>query len=269
MEMNGPISLSGFRLAGNTGLTSFARSVFRHLQTSGLRKTASLIWRNLSALLGHYLNRRFDKRFHVDTSGVVQLAGLTCDSGNKEHGFWYEPTPIRTLKRMFSLLRSDIPGTTFIDFGSGKGRTILFASNYNFRRIIGVEFARELHVTAERNIETYSSRTQKCFAISSVCVDASRFSLPHQESCVLYFFHPFKESVMNGVLDKIEESYRQNPRRLILVYYCRHRCEHAISRGSFLRRREAVTLSAEPSVYRLEIYETKEAAQGFSRIASS
>jgi 16S rRNA G966 N2-methylase RsmD len=237
-----------------------ARKAFKHLREFGPRETADLIRKNVSALVRHYLNRRFDKRFHVDTSGVVQLSNLTCDSGNKEHGVWYEPTPIKTLKWIFSLLQSDVSNVTFIDFGSGKGRTILYASNYNFRRIIEVEFARELHDVAERNIRAYASRTQKCFAISSVCLDAVKFVLPEEE-CVLYFFHPFREEVMARVLDNIDESYRQKPRKVIILYY-HPQVNDVIRRYPFLRKREIRTmpfdLSAEPCPYRrrLEIYET-------------
>jgi len=70
----------------------------------GANETAELIRKNLAELTRQYLNRRFDRKFHVETSGIVQLAGLTCDSPNKEHGAWYEPTPIRTLKSIFSSL---------------------------------------------------------------------------------------------------------------------------------------------------------------------
>ena len=41
--------------------------------------------------------------------------------------------------RLFSL-----DGFTFIDLGSGKGRTLLMASDYPFRRIIGLELLEEL-----------------------------------------------------------------------------------------------------------------------------
>jgi len=34
---------------------------------------------------------------------------------------------------------------TFIDFGSGKGRVLFLASEYPYKKIIGVELARMLH----------------------------------------------------------------------------------------------------------------------------
>ena len=236
------------------------RRVIVSLRDRGVKQTIGLIRKNVVEYWRRYLNRRFDKRYNVETSGIVQLAEVTCDSENKQHGVWYEPTPIRTLECMFSLLPADVSDLTFIDFGSGKGRTILYASNFSFRRIIGVEFAQELHAVAERNIRTYRSRQQKCFKISSQCMDAVKFSLP-EENCVLYFFHPFRKEVMASVLDNIEESYRRNPRKLIVLYY-HPQVNSLVESRTFLRKRDERSmpfdLSAEPSPYRrrLVIYET-------------
>jgi len=44
----------------------------------------------------------------------------------------------------------------FIDLGSGKGRTLLMASDYPFRRIVGVELLLALHQIAQENLEQVS-----------------------------------------------------------------------------------------------------------------
>jgi 16S rRNA G966 N2-methylase RsmD len=249
------------------------RRVFTSLKDVGVGQTADLIRKNLAGCARQYVNRRFDRRFHVDTAGVTQLADLTCESSNKEHGVLYEPTPLKTLKCMFSMLPADLSDFTFIDFGSGKGRTLLYASNYNFRRIIGVEFAKELHAVAQQNIRTYRSRTRKCQDMTSFCSDATEFSLPEEDS-VLYFFHPFREPVMRKVLDNIEQSYRRCPRKLIVLYY-HPRLNGLIQSVSFLRKRQErpvpFDLSAEPCIYRrrLELYETIGASDGPNMLVKS
>jgi hypothetical protein len=236
------------------------RKLLVYSKQFGIKETIGLLPKNASHLFRQYLNWRFDYRFHVDTSGVVQLAGLTCDSANKELGVWHEPTPIRTLGWMFSHLPPDVSDWTFVDFGSGKGRTILYASNYNFRRIIGVEFARELHAIAERNITTYRSRRRKCVGISSFCMDAVQFPIP-DGNCLFYFFRPFREEVMERVIDNIYQSYRKSPRKLVVFYY-HPEPDSAIEKQSFLRKREERPMpfdpSGEPCPYRrrLAIYET-------------
>lgn len=236
------------------------RRVLESLNRSGPRETLGLIRKNVAYGARVYVNRRFDRRFRVDTAGVTQLAGLTCNSNNKVHGVWYEPTPLRTLKCMFSMLPGDLSDFTFIDFGSGKGRTLLYASNYTFRSIVGVEFAKELHDVAVRNVSTYRSRHQRCKAITPVCGDAAQFVLP-EEKCVLYFFHPFREEVMRRVLANIEESYRRCPRKLFILYY-HPQLNDLLAAVPLLRkvaeRPVPFDLSAEPCIYRrrLELYET-------------
>src|SRR5690349_6918446 len=100
---------------------------FRRL---GLRETSRLIGKNVVECARQYLNLRYDRKHHVETSGIVQLSDLTCESANKTHGVWYQPTPLRTLKGIFTSLPEDVSDYTFVDFGSGKARTLLFASSY-------------------------------------------------------------------------------------------------------------------------------------------
>ena len=40
----------------------------------------------------------------------------------------------------------------FVDYGAGKGRTVVLASTYQFKRVIGVELAPELAAIAEENL---------------------------------------------------------------------------------------------------------------------
>lgn len=42
----------------------------------------------------------------------------------------------------------------FLDLGSGKGRMVLSAARFPFRRIIGVELSNDLTAIARRNVAT-------------------------------------------------------------------------------------------------------------------
>ena len=74
-------------------------------------------------------------------------------------------------------------GFTFIDLGSGKGRTLLMASSFPFRRIIGMELLEELNAIASQNIARYHSDEQRCFAIESHAGDARYFEFPAEPPC--------------------------------------------------------------------------------------
>ena len=107
---------------------------------------------------------------------------------------------------------------TFVDLGSGKGRTLLMASDYPFRRIVGVELLPALHQIAQENVKQYRSETQKCFAIESVCADATEFPVP-DEPLVMYLFNPFPESGMRRVMGNLDRSLKARPRAAYVLYH--------------------------------------------------
>jgi len=109
-------------------------------------------------------------------------------------------------------------GFTFIDLGSGKGRTLLMASDYPFARISGVELLEELNRTAQKNIAAYHSEQQKCFNIESICCDAREFVFP-DEPLVLYLFNPFPQYVLTTVLENLRESVERDPREVYVIYH--------------------------------------------------
>jgi Histone methylation protein DOT1 len=123
---------------------------------------------------------------------------------------------------------------TFIDLGSGKGRTLLMASDYPFRRIVGVELLQSLHQIAKENLHLYKSDAQKCFALESVCADATTFVFP-DGPLVVYLFNPFPESGMRQVLANLEQSLRAQPRPVFVLYH-NPLLEHVLIQGGLLKR---------------------------------
>jgi len=106
---------------------------------------------------------------------------------------------------------------TFIDLGSGKGRVLLMAADYPFKRIIGVEFMPELHRAAQKNIAGYSYDRQRRQLIESVCTDARDFQFP-PEPLVAYLFNPFSEATFAQVLENLRRSVEQSPRPVYIAY---------------------------------------------------
>jgi SAM-dependent methyltransferase len=134
----------------------------------------------------------------------------------------YQPTESVLFHEMIEALREqsqlDFRDFTFIDLGSGKGRTLLMASDYPFRRVVGVELLPELHRTARENLSEYKSETQKCFALESICADATEFPFP-LEPTVLFLFNPFPEAGLRRMIGGLERSVREHPRAVYVVYH--------------------------------------------------
>jgi hypothetical protein len=130
----------------------------------------------------------------------------------------YQPTEPALFREMMASLPIEFDTFTFVDLGSGKGRTLLMASEYPFRKIVGVELIAGLHCAAEENIRAYHSATQRCAQIEAVCADACEFELP-AEPLVLYFFNPLPERSFSDVLLRMEKSLERIPRAVWIVYH--------------------------------------------------
>lgn len=156
----------------------------------------------------------FDWEHRVDTTSAnvsrrSRWIGLLNSS--------YQPIESPLFQEMLNLLGIDYPQFTFIDIGSGKGRPLLLASEYPFRRIIGVEFLAELNAIAENNIRKFPDERKKCKRIEARLADATAFEFP-SEPLVVFMFHPLPESGFRRVIANLLESIGGNPRPVWLIY---------------------------------------------------
>jgi len=170
-----------------------------------------MAWRTLEREDG------FDEKYGTDTTTILGPGDFGSTSENLGHAVLYLPTLPRTLKRIISVMNIPYEDFVFIDFGSGKGRTLLIASEFPFKRIIGVELSPRLHAIAQKNIQIYRSETQKCNNFELECVDATSYALPIEKT-VFYFFDPFKLPVMSVVLENIRQSLEKQPRKIFIAY---------------------------------------------------
>jgi hypothetical protein len=149
----------------------------------------------------------------------------------------YQPTDSALFHEMLEALRQkagDFHDFVFIDLGSGKGRTLLMASDYPFRRVVGVELLLTLHQIAQENLSNYQSEKQKCFALESVCADAVQFALP-TEPTVLYLFHPLPEPGLRRVIGNLERSLQMHPRAVYVLYH-NPLWEHVLNESAALKK---------------------------------
>jgi hypothetical protein len=79
---------------------------------------------------------------------------------------------------------------------------LLLAAELPFRRVIGIEFAADLHALAQQNVKTYRNPEQVCFRIEPVHIDATQYEFP-LEPLLIYFYYPFDQSVMEPVIQNL------------------------------------------------------------------
>jgi SAM-dependent methyltransferase len=186
--------------------------------SQGTQGIVSLVIKNVRFHYRLWLDRQFDRRFGTDTSGRIELENLSTVGSNRNRGVYYESTPTKLFTFFLSNVLVDLSNFTYIDLGSGKGRTLLLASEYPFLEVLGIEFSRELHDCAVRNIEKYGSNTKKCQIVRSLNIDACEFRFPRGDLLV-YAYNPFDEVVMSAVLENLVAAMSREERRVILVYY--------------------------------------------------
>lgn len=208
-----------------------------------LRHTS--LYNTVGLYLTNTRDRLFDLKHGVDTSGIVHLRGLGIESSNAAFGSYYEGIDPRLFKRIVDSLEIKHENFHFIDFGSGKGRAILLASEYPFKKIVGVEFSPELHRIAMDNIRKYRSASQKCRDVESVYLDAIKYPIP-REPVVLFLANPFGEDVLAPVLSNIQKSIEDYPRD-VFILYVHPRLDHLLESNDALIKIESETWH---SIYR-------------------
>jgi len=185
-----------------------------------LRELAGAAWSALLELLPSRRKARFgdldfDWEHSVDTTRsnvgarTQFLTGITARP--------YFATEPWLFNQIMQALPIDLSQFTFVDLGCGKGRVLLMASEYPFKRIIGVEFMPELHRAAQKNIAGYSNDRQRCRQIEAVCMDARDFEFP-PGPLVVYLFNPFSEATFARVLENLRRSVEQTPRPVYVAY---------------------------------------------------
>ena len=133
-----------------------------------------------------------------------------------------------------SVAHGAVQDFTFIDLGSGKGRVLLMASEYPFKRIIGVEFMPELHRAAQNNIAKYTTERQQCWQIETFCMDARDFPFP-DGPLVVYLFNPFSESTFALILENLRRSVEASPRPVYIAYRFKE-FESLLDRSAWLEK---------------------------------
>ena len=161
----------------------------------------------------------WDWRHGVHTCGeeILHLEDVSL-SGRESfsHAQFYMPTHPKLVYRILNLLNLQPGRYDFVDFGSGKGRVLLIASEFPFCQVIGVEFDRRLDAMAQENIRRFDG-PRKCHQVLSICMDAVNYE-PLARDTIYFLFFPFRKKVMEIVLKHIRESIVRGAHDCFVVY---------------------------------------------------
>ena len=198
--------------------TFLTKSVTAVQEGRGLKAAVDFYHTTLYSYGYRYRSWQFDRRFGVNTSAkdldlkkrkpLIQA----INSSNAEQLTTFGPADPKLMNGVLEALPIRYEDYTFVDLGSGTGRVLLMASEFPFRKIIGVEFCPPLRDKALENLRQYRSSSQKCRNFEILLLDARLFAVP-DEPVVVFLCHPFRvESLFREVLENVKQSLVTAPR---------------------------------------------------------
>jgi hypothetical protein len=193
-----------------------------------LRELRATAYEPVSIALRNFSNWAYDRLTNMDTGASAGYDELEFTS---ERGTFYMATTwfrvlvVEGILRELGISERDV----FIDFGSGKGRMVLVAARFPFRRVIGVELSAKLNEVARENLERNRSRLI-CPDVALITADAGSYEIP-DDVTVAYFANPFGPPLFGEVIDRLRASLERNPRRFALIYGVPRQHDEVIKRG--------------------------------------
>lgn len=205
-------------------------SARRSLKEHGFLYT---VIRSIQVTIGCYISwtgRLLDRRYGTDTSGFVEHpSGVISD--NAVYGTGYGPTPPNTFRRLMRRLNmcfadDNIMGQlpsysdfTFIDFGAGKGRVVLLALKYRFKKVIGIEYSLPLYQILDKNMILLSEKFAQIPSVQTVLIDAAQFKFDNGNK-ILYLANPFSQEITEKVLYNLWEAAKgESPIPIVYAIY--------------------------------------------------
>jgi SAM-dependent methyltransferase len=158
----------------------------------------------------------------VNTDGVIPGYDLAAGHANDRFIAGYAAIPPSRFRGAIERWQASNPAHpidhyTFIDFGCGKGRAVLLASELGFRKVVGVELNPDLARIAESNAAIWIAAGKAKSPIQIICGDALELPWP-QGPCFVYLYNPFGEQVMRRLADKMKAQFTNNPTNLEILY---------------------------------------------------
>jgi hypothetical protein len=164
-------------------------------------------------------NQVFDRLYNVDTAAELPLeaAGVPLADVARGNGV-YRPLTEGAFRAAMDSVKIDARAFTFVDIGSGKGKVLFMASDWPFKRIVGIEYAIGLHEIAVRNVATYRSESRQCAQIEPLHGDALAYTLP-PGPLVLFVFNALAEEFMRALVKKLDQQAAAQAGRPVLLIY--------------------------------------------------
>jgi SAM-dependent methyltransferase len=161
----------------------------------------------------------FESRTQTRTRGAYWSSQEVIANALYGDGYHYGPIKRRLMNEALRAVEIDPQASTFVDLGCGKGRALVVAAEFGWRRLVGVEYDPELAARARENAESYSRRRLSSPDLSFEIIEGDAASYePPAGQFLLFMYNPFGEQTVAAVIDRVIQSWRSDPRPVAVVY---------------------------------------------------
>lgn len=124
----------------------------------------------------------------------------------------YEPVDYVLLRRYTRPIRLR-PDDVVVDIGCGMGRMLCLFARRRVRKVIGIEFSRELAEIARQNAATVRGRRAEIEVRQGDACEAD-----YSDATVIWMFNPFGPATMRTVMERLGRSLEAKPRTIQIAY---------------------------------------------------
>jgi SAM-dependent methyltransferase len=161
----------------------------------------------------------FDRQHGVETSGFVVAERLLPDREQTAQMNPYAGCQPSVLRRSLAKIPG-IEGATFVDLGCGKGRALVIASEFPFRKAIGFELSPALVRVAQANAAAIRARYPERPPIEVRLADASRPALTGDDArrVVYFLYNSFPRHIFEILVEHLGRQLDAGTEHIFVVY---------------------------------------------------
>lgn len=129
----------------------------------------------------------------------------------------YKPTRKKPLNMLFNYLdnKEMTEKGNFVDIGSGLGRVLKIASNYEFEKVKGIELDASL---LDKSKTLLSNEVQES-KVELININAIEYKFSSSDN-LIFMYDPFDDHMVLKVLENIKISFLEFERNINIIFHC-------------------------------------------------
>lgn len=164
----------------------------------------------------------FDAEHGTETGSLIPGDELATGHHSDRHITAYHGTAPSLFHKLLRRWRDEyaqhpLEKTAFVDIGAGKGRAMILAGEYPFRRILGVELHPGLAARARENIDAWKAVHPDTPPVALYEQDVLRMRMP-AGPCLFFLFNPFGAFMMDQFLTRLRREFASRMGECDLLY---------------------------------------------------